>query len=620
MWVTGKYLWNQEMTIIEKFLVERIIQRCDYAESISKKHRTINGYTQLKELIILCEVTFKRLKTNNTLASILYEAQSNKIRQNICGDAIISKYFLDLKEYINRYQVEKIKTGDDSKDLSEIRGLRHKLKIFEIQLDKYYYHFLKQELQAINYSEEIKIDTTNKKISEYIDLLIPFLLYSGYSISSINTVLRRWIKKEYRITISRILTFFNFKEKDYDILISIGEKNEDTDDFTSLVHRSANEGIKQVKYDSIKTFLPNKTELHKSDILIKYSVCTIDPNAHIRNQYDSLLKKLVIGKDRKTLSPFTHFFDHCYWLNPHSNKKIYKQCDLNGDPINVPCRTSTFRSSLILDTSIDFKEKDEIIFPRTIPLQKAIYYYNLALGSKSLENSLSLLWTATETLLPYRVHKSDIESVKYLFGKALSIGSFSRDLFSLSNRIKSLSGHNVEHFRNSKIDSLGDVYSNEGIKSWFNWIVDKEEKGNTFQILKESSELCAFEFIAFAKPIQEEKLKIIGERIKSSKESIEYQLQRIYLHRNQIVHSGDFINVYSNLWLHLEWYIGKLIYYCYSQIEIKKEEDNIEDIFRKLESEYDYITSYILKNNDKQCLDSKRIFDSLLEFHWQSTH
>ena len=42
-----------------------------------------------------------------------------------------------------------------------------------------------------------------------------------------------------------------------------------------------------------------------------------------------------------------------------------------------------------------------------------------------------------------------------------------------------------------------------------------------------------------------------------SRDSLDFQIQRIYVHRNQIIQFGDFINEYTNLWMNIEWYTGK---------------------------------------------------------------
>ena len=150
---------------------------------------------------------------------------------------------------------------------------------------------------------------------------------------------------------------------------------------------------------------------------------------------------------------------------------------------------------------------------------------------------------------------------------------------------------------------------------WIEWL--KNDFLEKFKQFNSISNLLAYEYMQTMRPILEGKLESVYNRINSSKESIEFQLQRIYLHRNQIVHSGDYINEYTNLWIHLEWYIGKFLYYIILHTEITKKYSSIEELFRDLESDFEYCYSYIQKNLNKKCCDSPKIMNLLLEIDWQ---
>src|SRR5690606_31045263 len=223
-----------------------------------------------------------------------------------------------------------------------------------------------------------------------------------------------------------------------------------------------------------------------------------------------------------------------------------------------------------------------------------------------------------ETILPYRIFNSDIECIKHILGKSLSIGAIARDFSSLISRIKNLNTQNRNFLKKLGVKNFEDISTERGREQWFNWLIDNKNIEQRVTTLKDCSELLAYEYLDFAKPISEGKLEFIHNRLTSSKLSIEYQLQRIYLHRNQIIHSGDMFNEYSNLWLHLEWYVGKILYFSLLKTEICIPNSTIEKIFRELEAEYDYIISYVKKNKDKKCVDSKRILKSLLEIQWQA--
>ena len=349
----------------------------------------------------------------------MLEAKSNYIRQNIRHDVIIENYFTDLRDFIINYDVARINSDTSVKDLSEIKALMHQLKIFEVQLDKYYFRSLVKELIAAEKSVTGKEHRNLKTFSNLIDIYISYLLHKGYSISTINETLRRWIEKGWRITVIRIIQFFNFHPENHTFLIRIGKKTKEYDDFINLIKKS--ETIELLKVSDITDKIPTYKSMNKEDIIIRYDALTFDPNAHIRSQYDSLLKKLVIGKDRQTLVPFTNYFNENFWKRTHNENKQFTIASISGDPISIPSRKSTLRESLTKTSQLNFTNKTDIEYPENPALQKSIYYYNLALGSKSIENSLSLLWTSLETILPYRVYTSDIECIKHILGKSLSI-------------------------------------------------------------------------------------------------------------------------------------------------------------------------------------------------------
>ena len=140
-----------------------------------------------------------------------------------------------------------------------------------------------------------------------------------------------------------------------------------------------------------------------------------------------------------------------------------------------------------------------------------------------------------------------------------------------------------------------------------------------FDPIKETSELLGFLHLELARPLSEGKQEFLLNRINNSQSSIEFQLVRIYSHRNKIVHSGDFINEYTNLWMHLEWYVGKMLAYFLIDIHFLDNNETLESSFIELDSDYKYLNSYLLKNKDKSIKDlPERIIELLFKHSWQS--
>ncbi|MCV2486425.1 hypothetical protein OD917_15935 [Flavobacterium sp. SH_e] len=610
MWVTNNSTRNKKATKLEKFFIERIIQRCDYDETISKKHRTINGYTQLQELIRLAELSKKRIRTLRTLISIIKESKSEHIKQNIVNDIVIDKYFNDLKKYLQSINEDEVFKNDS---LDKIDIFLHNLKKHSLQLEKYYHSNIILELNSIDFNEKVKIERYLGKLSDLVDLIIPSLLHKGYSISSLNEVLRRWIEAQVHVNLQKFLDFFNHSYDYYEIIIYLGNRASEIAEFKKVIYDKGIADIRKASEFS-KDFFPEKYFTEREE-LIYFSCYTKDPVSFVRNQYDQLLKDIVIYRDRKSLSLFSNFFKNSYWRKSGSSHKYFKNVIINSDPISVVSRKSTLFISLVNNKYIVFNNETSLDFLDNEQLKKSVYYYNLALGSKSIENSLSLLWTAIECILPYRIYKADIENVRNLFSKTFSFGSYTRDIQYLIKRITIVNNVNKGCFNALGVSALPKNNIGGDLIEWIDWL--KTDSIKKFKTFNEVSVLLAYEYSQTIKPLVEGNLETILKRMNASKKSIGYQLQRIYLHRNQIVHSGDYINEYTNLWIHLEWYVGKFLYHIITQTEITNKFDSIEKLFIDLESNYEYCCSYIEKNKNKPCKDSNKITALLFSVDWQ---
>ena len=79
------------------------------------------------------------------------------------------------------------------------------------------------------------------------------------------------------------------------------------------------------------------------------------------------------------------------------------------------------------------------------------------------------------------------------------------------------------------------------------------------------------------------------------------------------------VNEYTNLWIHLEWYIGKLLFYAVKEIEIQKKSSSLEECFLRLDAESNYLQTYLKLNSETEIKKlSPRIEELLLSYYWQS--
>jgi hypothetical protein len=580
--------------------------------------------TLINELLKLCLLTKIRARTIKTVLVLFEESKNELLNQTVLTDPIISKYFNDIYSFIKNYETKLLLESDNrSVNLSELNKLIHRLKKFSIQLEKSYYSSLRKEFYSIEYSNSPQFMRHADEIAELVDILIPYLVFKGYAVSSLSEVLKSWIEKKYSINIKRIFTYFDIKSKKYQFLIKVNQEIEsDHENIIDLLNKEIKSSITYGEVMVLKESFEGLHIFNDTDkVLIYESTNNLDPHIHFRTVYDRLLKRVVLQREKQSLGLFNSFFSLCYWRIPKKGK-FYHNVELVNDPINVSYRGQTLIDVLVKCSPVygyDFNNKSKLPELKNMQLNSSLYYYNLALGSKSIENSLSLLWTSLEALLPYRLNNSDIECIQSFVSTSLSIGSICRDIIGLSNRIGLTNTRNNQELKKNIPREGKETDIKTSNHDWFNWITDDSNRDNNFKCLHKESNLLAYEYTRIAKPLINGKLKYIEQRINRSNLSIKYQLQRIYLHRNQIIHAGNLINEYTNLWMHLEWYVGKLLGYSIIKLELMKSFDNLEDVFSEIESDYEYLTSYLKLNDNKQIVNlSSRIKTMLLEYNWQS--
>jgi hypothetical protein len=259
------------------------------------------------------------------------------------------------------------------------------------------------------------------------------------------------------------------------------------------------------------------------------------------------------------------------------------------------------------------KEIDVIPIIKSEQLFNSIYYYNLAIGSKSIENSLSLLWTSIESCIPYRVAAADVENVQAILAKLLALGSFNRDLYYLITRLRNCKYENRDNLEISLPETILVPKTTKQYVKVYEWISKPDIK--LFNEVKSVSELTSYEYDKVYNFIGKGDAKMLLDRIKRSQKSVELQIRRIYMHRNNIVHAGDFISEYTNLWSHTEYYAGKILGI---QVQLESEDKDLETELKRIECDYDYVVSYLTKNPRTKIIDlPKRIIHILAEQIWQ---
>src|SRR5690606_34391883 len=411
MWIPNSKEWDSSHTPLSKYFIEKLKQQVDFEETISNQHKSTNGFTLIREIIEVSKLAIKREKSINRIISLVSEAKSNTLKSSIINDYILNQYYPDIISYYKNINENKLK--DSSKNVND---LLLKSQIHSKRLENNYFNDIINELKKIDFNSK-QFDRNAKVIDGLIDSSIPYLIHKGYSITSLSDISYRFIKKKSGDKAAiRILNKFRNQLSNFEFIIKT------TDNGIELKTIKEYLGDKNVDFKIVEDYEQIKDKftdnIHSNGaIYIKIKRPTTDPHNYLRNLYEISLKRYVVSKSRQDLTPLNDFFERIYWRFDTETHKFEKS-DFNLDPLNVKKRKSTlFQTLTVLSKSFQFEFDEESEIPHIEQIADSLYYYNLAIGSKSIENSMSLLWTSLEILLPYRLKDNDISNVQYFVSK-----------------------------------------------------------------------------------------------------------------------------------------------------------------------------------------------------------
>ncbi|WP_196219211.1 hypothetical protein [Leptospira santarosai] len=565
----------------------------------------------MQEIQALSNISLKRVRTARRLSETIAEAKSVNLNSSIVNDYILNKYCSDIVEYYKQIDPKEIA----KENYSKILELSNKSKIHYLRLISDYYLYVKIEFSSIDLDSE-KIKRNCDTIDKLIICLIPYLLEFGYSPQTIFNVSNDCVKLEKHDFLKKLFEEFNHIKKNITI--------------AKLINPSSDSIIENyLKDEKIDYTLRSRNQVNGNSNLsqgnlLEFQLSALDPISCIRTVYDESLKKVVSSEARNSLSEFNDFFQTVYIKNS-SGKLLSPTFKL--DPLNVPERTNTLQDTLkSVAPYYGFDNKISSSLPAIRAIFDSTYYYNLALGSKSIENSIFLLWTALESLLPYQPEESDIGNVRYFTSKFISIGAVGRRIVAFIKRLQNTKKYSIILRNSPIIPDVQNIHNREEIIKIFNWIIDSSvDSFALLNLMNSESPLLANYYWTLKEEwgskfsndgvfISQGTFDLFKRIIEGSHLSIRHQIDRIYLNRNRIAHSALVINEYSNLWHHLEWYVGKLLSYCYV-FNLRMDSEFEKDVaFIQLEGSIDSILNYLNKNS-KEPISSDNFLSHLVFEH-----
>lgn len=516
--------WERSHTILSKYLVTRLYQLVDIYEVISYRYPITNGIILLEELYDTATTCLKRPKTKERLKSLLEECLDATIQTSIINDPVIEKYFRNIKDDLQPWLKKDI-------DETGIKILQSISLTYIATLNKKYAEFIFLELKGIDLSSN-HFDTEVKKIDGLLKTLVAFALHSEHSIIHLKISFKGLIKDSPDTLVEKLSKIFSFAQnRDYQFFIRNNNLGPDLKKQLGVQYEQASETY-------------------------NFSASGKDAYSAFRNKVTTALRKLGV-----TNSSINNINNEEIWSNVSSlNESTKQQKPLSfiddRDPIIPLARINTLEKSLEKYNQKLPDIKDEVLEK----IEESLYLYHLALSVPVIENSYVLLWTSLESLMGLRTNEPDIVTIKKNVSSTLALGAIGRRVNATIQRMRSTSRANGWKKIYSPSDDPSAIeFDAIGLCHWISWITDqniKKSPDDPYHDMESEPLLCK-QYLDINQNWK--KLQDLHSVITLSQKNLEYQLDRLYQTRNRIVHSGRFGRSGNYLWIHLEWYVAKLL-------------------------------------------------------------
>ncbi|MEK9499857.1 hypothetical protein [Gaopeijia maritima] len=520
--------WHGSHTDVSQYFIARWAQLCDSSESITRRSRTTNGYILLDEIYHACQLAQRRRQNTRRLKAVLTEAADDRIRTSVPNDPVLRVGFPTLIDSVKRWSELDLEPAG-------VERIRRESLTAVATLEGEYRARLQTELLALDLRGE-RFDTLATRIEEILGALLPQLLYEGHSLAFLQLPARQlWKRNLDDETIPHVLKFVSDEHRTYACFLPTGG-----DEPLKAQLRATDESLTANDFfeppDDLKGW---SFEVAGRDpyTALRESVTTASRRARVTaaDVGDDLLVPVWKGTYYKT----------------SQGKFVAYDLDEHRDPVIPGGRADTLRTTLEKVGESLESLSDEALDD----LEEPLHFYNLARSVTSLENSYTLLWTALESLTGLRGDKADIVAVQDVLGSALSLGAVGRRVVSTVSRIRSTGKLRGWRY----LGPSSSEYEPAGLVDWIVWMVDastKDSPNDPYEVLNEDPLLC--------RQWREinEGWAMLGDLrtvCADSERATRYHLDRIYLHRNLVIHSGTFGHPAGNLWVHFEWYVGKLL-------------------------------------------------------------
>lgn len=577
----GKMLRGQnDEVLIQKNVNEIVIPFYQiWQEMVNEKtmdiyqYRILTSLSALEELADVLRKTMAGIFTND--ANI--ESCREETLYILNSDMIMEKYYKAIANRLRFGIGQKLKTDAEKTRLYAL------VKYAVIEIAVKYEWYAVEELKSSILAGNLK------EISMYANIVASQAVHKGWSSQALNNLLR-FFRNEKTFDEQWSLfkeTILKTEQQRQDVLIHIPFRNQKNGDALSTLVILKNLGLETYTYEQLIVEFSEISDIgsllnaEKKYFRVQVSSFDVYTAAHkaIRKISDLLnlgsFYNLVSAWDLSSVS-FIVINDTNKYHKAFNAEKLYKTYDYLDSSGKVFEYT---KNIFIDDNKVALREK----------LTGAFGYANISRASLFQEEKYMNLWVALESLARTRMYPDIISNVKQTVPAAMSLRYIYRIVRNyVEDCIRCEVGfdfpnHYIDMNQETKQKMVKETIEVFRTPELYNILLQKSEVNSLLKYRTETVYKILNDMV------------ILKDKVKNHHDRIEWQIQRLYRIRNEIVHSAlqnetSLIMYIEHLYDYLSTYITEIVT-CISE----RQESILEETLAVIKDNYDVFIAFMEK-------------------------
>jgi hypothetical protein len=565
--------WEESHTDISKAALGRFAQCIDLDETITYRYNSTNLHILLHEIAVVAALTRERPKSSARLRQLLAEALDKKVSSSAVNDPVAATRFPNVIERLEAWS-NLVNAGED-KLAANLKVVENDAAGLATEVGEKYLEVLLDELRQVEWKDIAKFERNAKQSFRLVESLVPELLYMGFSLARLKQLVNEMVALP-------------------------------LPDFLSPVEALRGQSLQKefslhILADGCPSSLALELEANSSELIDtdtgkmyqtwEFTAVGPDVVSAASSRLLSATRSLHLKQIGIPAYDIWHLVKDKLQIPHHEGGFESVADEFNGDPHLLGSRQISL-NKCINRFDLDISR----LQPNTYKvLDEALFLYNSGVFTNSIENSFMLLWTCLESLMGLR-SENDITTIKRNLTPFFAMNWLSRRVYSLSELIRQAEDLKLitELTWPPKLS-----VTEKSFCEWATWMCQQyPPEKDPYELLK-TEPLISYHFVHHGKQIR--KLGDLRSSMMASQQNLEYQMERLYLTRNRIVHSGLYDEHFDELWPHLEYYCSRVLAAAILSLE-QNSGDAVtfrDAFFSKIRMQFDSTCIYLDKRRDK---------------------